>query len=109
MARRHRGAVRGVAREGIATLEVALPSSPVGQAPGVRRLVRKREGDCVVTESPNPEDRDPRWCAAFGREMLPGLARYLHCGGAPLTTAELARLHGDRPPPPGRGPASWQL
>jgi len=81
----------------------------IGRAPGVRRLVRKRDGDGVVTESPDPEDRDPRWCAACGREVLLGLARCLHCGGAPLTTAELARQRGDLPPRPGRGPSSWQL
>src|SRR3954447_18297504 len=55
----------------------------IGRAPGVRRLVRKRDGDGVVTESPDPEDRDPRWCAACGREVLLGLARCLHCGGPP--------------------------
>jgi hypothetical protein len=81
----------------------------IGRAPGVRRLVRRREGDGVVTESPDPEDVDPRWCAACGREVLLGLARCLHCGGAPLTAAELARRSGDLPRPPGRGPASWEL
>jgi hypothetical protein len=80
----------------------------IGQAPGVRRLVRKKDGDGVVTESPDPEDRDPRWCADCGREVLLGLATCLHCGGPPLTTAELSRRRGDRPSPPGRGPASWQ-
>ncbi len=81
----------------------------IGRAPGVRRLVRKREGDGVVAESPDPEERDPRWCAACGREVLLGVARCLHCGGAPLTGAELARRSGDAPPSPGHGPASWQL
>jgi len=81
----------------------------IGQAPGVRRLVRKRDGNGVVTESPDPEDRDPRWCEACGREVLLGLARCLHCGGAPRTAAELAQQRGDLPPPPGRSPASWQL
>jgi hypothetical protein len=80
----------------------------IGQAPGVRRLVRRREGDGVVTESPDPEDRDPRWCGTCGREVLLGLARCLHCGGQPTTAADLAQRHGDRPPP-GRGPASWEL
>jgi hypothetical protein len=80
----------------------------IGRAPGIRRLVRKHERDGVVTESPDPEDRDPRWCAACGREVLLGVARCLHCGGAPQTAAELARRHGDLPPP-GRGPASWEL
>jgi len=80
----------------------------IGRAPGVRRLVRKREGDGVVIESPDPEDRDPRWCADCGREVLLGLARCLHCSGVPLTAAELARRRGDLPPPPGRGPTSWQ-
>ena len=69
----------------------------IGQAPGVRRLVRKRDGDGIVTESPDPQDRDPRWCATCGREVLLGLARCLHCGGAPLTVAELARQRGDLP------------
>jgi hypothetical protein len=41
--------------------------------------------------------------------VLLGLARCLHCGGAPLTAAELARDRGDLPPPPGRGPTSWRL
>ena len=41
--------------------------------------------------------------------VLLGLARCLHCGGEPLTTAELARQRGDLPPPAGRGPTSWQL
>jgi len=81
----------------------------IGRAPGVRRLVRRREGDGVVTESPDPEDRDPRWCAVCEREVLLGLARCLHCGGTPLTAAELARRRGDLPPSPGRGPSSWQL
>jgi hypothetical protein len=81
----------------------------IGRAPGVRRLVRRREGDGVISESPDPEDRDPRWCAVCGREVLLGLARCLHCGGAPRTAAELARRRGDLPPPPGRGPASWEL
>jgi hypothetical protein len=81
----------------------------IGQAPGVRRLVRKRLGDGVVTESPDPEDRDPRWCATCGREVLLGLTRCLHCGGPPVTAAELARRSGDSPPPAGRGPSSWQL
>jgi hypothetical protein len=81
----------------------------IGQAPGVRRLVRRREGDGVVTESPDPEERDPRWCADCGREVLLGLAQCLHCGGAPQTAVDLARRRGDLPPPPGRGPASWEL
>jgi hypothetical protein len=81
----------------------------IGRAPGVRRLVRRRVGDGVVTESPDPEDRDPRWCAGCGREVLLGLTRCLQCGGEPRTAAELARGRGDLPPPPGRGPASWQL
>jgi hypothetical protein len=81
----------------------------IGRAPGVRRLVRKRDGDGVVIESPDPEDRDPSWCADCGREVLLGLARCLQCGGVPLTAAELARRRGDLPPPPGRGPASRQL
>jgi hypothetical protein len=81
----------------------------IGRAPGVRRLVRRREGDGVVTESPDPEDRDPRWCAACGREVLLGVARCLHCGGAPRTAVDLARRRGDLPQPPGRGPASWEL
>jgi hypothetical protein len=81
----------------------------IGRAPGVRRLVRRREGDGVVTESPDPEDSDPRWCAACGREVLLGLARCLHCGGAPRTAADLARQRGELPQPPGRGPASWEL
>ena len=81
----------------------------IGQAPGVRRLVRKRLGDGVVTESPDPADRDPRWCATCGREVLLGLSRCLHCGGAPVTAAELARRNGDAPPPADHGPSSWQL
>jgi hypothetical protein len=80
----------------------------IGQAPGVRRLVRKRDGSGVVVESPDPEDRDPRWCAECGREVLLGLATCLHCGGQPLTAAELARRRGDAPPT-GKGPSSWQL
>jgi predicted RNA-binding Zn-ribbon protein involved in translation (DUF1610 family) len=79
----------------------------IGRAPGVRRLVRRREGDGVVIESPDPEDSDPRWCAACGREVLLGLARCPQCGGAALTATELARRSGDLPSPPGRGPSSW--
>lgn len=59
----------------------------IGRAPGVCRLVHKREGDGVVTESPDPEYRDPRWCADCGREVLLGLATCLRCGGPLLTTA----------------------
>jgi hypothetical protein len=81
----------------------------IGQAPGVRRLVRRRGDDGVVTESPDPEDHDPRWCASCGREVLLGVDRCLQCGGAPLTAVELARRRGDLPPPAGRGPSSWQL
>jgi hypothetical protein len=81
----------------------------IGRAPGVRRLIRRHERDGVVIESPDPEDRDPRWCAACGREVLLGLAQCLHCGGAPRTAAELARHRGDLPRPPGRGPTSWEL
>jgi hypothetical protein len=81
----------------------------IGRAPGVRRLVRKHAGADVVIESPDPEDLDPRWCAACGREMLLGLARCLRCGGAPMSANELARQRGDLPAPPGRGPSSWQL
>ena len=81
----------------------------IGRAPGVRRLVRKRDGAGVVSESPDPEDRDPRWCADCGREVLLGIDTCLHCGGSPLTGAEQARRRGDLPPPPGRGPTSWQL
>jgi hypothetical protein len=81
----------------------------IGRAPGVRRLVRKRDGTGVVTESPDPEDRDSLWCAACGREVLLGLASCLHCGGPATTAAELARRRGDLPPLPGRGPSSWQL
>ena len=80
----------------------------LGQAPGLRRLVRKRDGDRVVVESPDPEDLDPRWCAGCGREVLLGLSTCLHCGGQPLTAAELARRRGDAPPR-GQGPTSWQL
>ena len=80
----------------------------IGQAPGVRRLVRKRDGSGVVLESPDPEDRDPRWCAECGREVLLGLTVCLHCGGQPLTAAELSRRRGDSPPS-GNGPSSWQL
>jgi hypothetical protein len=81
----------------------------IGRAPGVRRLVRRHAGDDVVVESPDPEERDPRWCSLCGREILLGLTRCLHCGGAPSTAAELARRNGDLPSPPGRGPTSWQL
>jgi hypothetical protein len=81
----------------------------IGSAPGVRRLVRRREGDGVVAESPDPEERDPRWCASCGREVLLGVSRCLHCGGEPRTAAELARRRGDLPSPPGRGPSSWEL
>ena len=58
----------------------------IGRAPGVRRLVRKRVGDGVVAESPDPEDLD-----------------------LPMTAVELARRHGDVPPPAGHGPTSWQV
>jgi hypothetical protein len=81
----------------------------IGRAPGVRRLVRRHQGDGIVSESPDPEDRDPLWCAACGREVLLGLDRCLDCGGEPRTATELARRRGDLPPSPGRGPASWEL
>ena len=81
----------------------------IGRAPGVRRLVRKRVGDGVVAESPDPEDLDVRWCADCGREVLLGLATCLTCGGLPMTAVELARRHGDVPPPAGHGPTSWQV
>ncbi|MEO7982014.1 MAG: hypothetical protein ABI807_14125 [Sporichthyaceae bacterium] len=81
----------------------------IGRAPGVRRLVRKRVGDGVVAESPDPEDLDPRWCGDCEREVLLGFATCLACGGEPLTAVEPARRSGDAPPPPGHGPTSWRL
>jgi len=81
----------------------------IGAAPGVRRLVRKRVGDGVIAESPDPEDRDPRWCGGCGREVLLGAAECLHCGAPALTATELARRRGEGPRPPGRGPSDWRL
>jgi hypothetical protein len=89
--------------------EVVSLITRIGRAPGVRRLVRRHEGGSIVAESPDDEDRDPRWCAACGREVLLGASRCLDCGGEPRTATELARRRGDLPPPAGRGPASWQL
>lgn len=79
----------------------------LGRAPGVRRLVKKHEAPGVVREDPDEEDRDPRWCAECGREVLFEATRCRHCGGEAVTANELARRSGDLPSPPGRGPTDW--
>jgi predicted RNA-binding Zn-ribbon protein involved in translation (DUF1610 family) len=79
----------------------------IGRAPGVRRLVRKPAAPAEVRESPDDEDRDPRWCASCRREVLFEMTRCPQCGGEPVTGTELARRDGSLPPPPGAGPTSW--
>jgi hypothetical protein len=80
----------------------------IGRAPGVRRLVRKPNAPGEVRESPDDEERDPRWCADCRREVLFDMPRCRHCGGEPVTGTELARRSGDLPAPPGTGPADWR-
>ena len=79
----------------------------IGRAPGVRRLVKKHDSPAVTWEDPDREDRDPLWCASCGREVLFDAPSCRHCGGAAVTSDELARRSGDLPPRPGSGPTDW--
>jgi hypothetical protein len=80
----------------------------IGRAPGVRRFVKKPDSPGVSRENPDDEDWDPLWCADCRREVLFGAARCPHCDGDAVTANELARRSGDRPTPPGTGPAEWR-
>ena len=80
----------------------------IGSAPGVRRFVKKQNTPAESRENPDEEERDPRWCAGCGREVLFEAERCRHCGGEALNANELARRSGDLPAPPGRGPSDWR-
>lgn len=79
----------------------------LGRTPGLRRLVERHESPEVVREDPDEAERDPRWCAGCGREVLFQATRCRHCGGEALTANELARRSGLLPPPAGSGPTDW--
>jgi hypothetical protein len=78
----------------------------IGNAPGVRRLVRKRPVQGEVRESPDDDDREPMWCLECRREVLFDLTDCPDCGGKVVTTQELARRTGGLPSR-GPGPADW--
>lgn len=79
----------------------------LGNAPGVRRLVKKHDSPGVIRENPDEEDREPLWCANCGREVLFEQPRCRHCGGTAVTADELSRRAGDLPPKSGKGPTDW--
>jgi len=66
----------------------------IGNAPGVRRLVRKRPVQGEVRESPDDDDREPLWCSDCRREILFELMQCPDCGGSAVTNEELARRIG---------------
>lgn len=78
----------------------------IGNAPGVRRLVRRRPAQGEVIESPDDIDREPLWCVDCRREILFELTRCPDCGGAAVTAQELGRRTGGMPGT-GPGPADW--
>ena len=78
----------------------------IGNAPGLRRLVRRRPTQGEVYENPDDEDREPLWCLDCRREILFDLERCPDCGGSAVTTEELARRTGSYQRP-GPGPADW--
>jgi len=78
----------------------------IGNAPGVRRLVRRQQTPGEVRESPDDDDRVPMWCADCRREVLFESPRCPDCGGAAVTAEELARRTGGVPRT-GISPTDW--
>jgi hypothetical protein len=78
----------------------------IGNAPGLRRLVRRRPAPGQVLESPDDDDREPLWCLDCRREILFDLAACPDCGGSAVTTEELARRTGAHRWS-GPGPTDW--
>jgi len=80
----------------------------IGNAPGVRRLVRRQRPPGEVRESPDDDDYSPLWCLDCRREILFDLPTCPDCGGVTVSTEELARRTGGLPPASGPGPADWR-
>lgn len=78
----------------------------IGNAPGVRRLVRRRPVESQIRESPDDDDREPLWCVDCRREILFDLTRCPDCGGSVVTTEQLARRTGGLPSA-GPSPTQW--
>jgi hypothetical protein len=78
----------------------------IGNAPGLRRLVRRQPRPPDVRESPDGDDRVPMWCADCRRELIFDVPRCPDCGGPAVSAAELARRTGGLPRT-GMGPADW--
>jgi hypothetical protein len=78
----------------------------IGNAPGVRRLVRRRPVPGEVRESPDGDEREPLWCLDCRREILFDLTRCPDCVGSAVTNQELARRTGGLQNP-GSGPTAW--
>ena len=78
----------------------------IGNAPGVRRLVRRRPTEGEIRESPDDDEHEPLWCVACRREILFDLTRCPDCGGRTVTTEELARRTGGLPSS-GPSPTDW--
>jgi hypothetical protein len=78
----------------------------IGNAPGVRRLVKRQQQPGEVRENPDPDDREPVWCADCRREILFDLAQCPDCGGPAVSAEELARRTGGLPRT-GIGPTDW--
>lgn len=69
----------------------------LGNAPGVRRLVRRREIPGEVRENSDEDVAEPTWCADCRRELLFNISRCPDCGGMARTAQEMARQKGDLP------------
>ena len=78
----------------------------IGNAPGVRRLVKRQQMPGEVRENPDLDDYEPKWCANCRRELLFEVTRCPDCGGPAVSAEELARRTGGLPRT-GIGPTDW--
>jgi hypothetical protein len=78
----------------------------IGNAPGVRKLVRRHPRPAQVRESPDDDDYTPLWCGQCRRELLFEVPQCPDCGGPAVTAEELARRTGGLPRT-GISPSDW--
>lgn len=81
----------------------------IGNAPGVRRMVRRKEQPGEIRENSDDDEFEPKWCADCHREVLFEMMKCPDCGGVPVSAVELVRLMGDFPRAADASPVSWRL